>query len=653
MRRLRLLRLLPAVAVTACAAGELVLPPGTGPETGTARAGHGFVRLTWGEVPGAERYRVVAARDPSISRANVSEIPGSVQAEAIQPPLDLAGLTGGPWYFRIHAVRDGLASADSPVLAATPLVAGTGGLVPSLAPSWVATNGDPAAQFGYPATGAGDVDGDGFGDLLVGAMFAGDGGTAFLYLGGPDGLDPEPAWERASIQTGAHFAKGLSSPGDVNGDGWSDLLVAAAEFDDPTDNEGRAWLFHGTGDGDFFAETAAWSEDSDQNSSYMGRFAMPAGDVNGDGLADFAVSQHAHNAGEIDEGRVVVRYGSTAPLSPQPEWMAESNQADAFFGYAMSPEPGDIDADGYDDLVVGAWEWDVSPTLQEVGAFYVFPGGPGGLATVPSPMIEGEAPGDRFAGSVSHVGDVNGDGHGDVLAGAYLHGPASGRVYLYLGGAEGLQTSPAWTYDGTGAERLGMGVGAAGDVNGDGYADLLVGAHRSSAGAPDGGRVLLFLGGPDGPADAPSWEWIGTDPDGWAGGTVGRAGDVNGDGVDDLAIGVASFEGAPIVNGRARVFLGAPAAGPDVSAGGPIDAVAGSTVAPSASFTDAATAGAARCAWDWGDGTPEETVDPCPKIDAGARSHAYAAKGSYVLRIRVENAAGLAGESFTTIRVSP
>src|SRR5204863_318808 len=138
------------------------------------------------------------------------------------------------------------------------------------------------------------------------------------------------------------------------------------------------------------------------------------------------------------------------------------------------------------------------------GRAYVYLGGAGGLATTPATTLTApDGAGGRYGFSVASAGDVNGDGFADLVVGAPGVSTNTGRAYVYLGGAGGLATTPATTLtapDGAGGD-FGISVASAGDVNGDGYADLVVGAHRVST---DTGRAYVYLGGASGLATTPS-----------------------------------------------------------------------------------------------------------------------------------------------------
>ena len=181
--------------------------------------------------------------------------------------------------------------------------------------------------------------------------------------------------------------------------------------------------------------------------------------------------------------------------TPPPTTLLESNQIDANYGWYIS-NAGDINADGYDDVVVGA-DWYDNGQLNE-GAVFVHMGSATGLETTPAAILESNQVEANMGRSVSRAGDVNNDGYDDIIVSSWLYDPGvtnAGRVYIYHGSASGINTTPAKTIDGNqfGA-NFGNCVSAAGDVNNDGYDDVVVGAWLYDAGQTDEGRVYVFLG---------------------------------------------------------------------------------------------------------------------------------------------------------------
>jgi hypothetical protein len=160
----------------------------------------------------------------------------------------------------------------------------------------------------------------------------------------------------------------------------------------------------------------AWIAEGDQDDAWFGVSVGTAGDVNGDGYADVIVGSYLYDHGEVDEGRAFVYHGSATGLSTSPAWSAESDQANAWFGYAVGTA-GDVNGDGFSDVIVGAWHF--ANGESDEGRAYVYYGSAQGLASSPAWTAEGDQIGAHFAISVASAGDVNGDGFSDVIVGAW------------------------------------------------------------------------------------------------------------------------------------------------------------------------------------------------------------------------------------------
>ncbi len=152
---------------------------------------------------------------------------------------------------------------------------------PDLATSstWTAESDQAEAQFGVSVGTAGDVNGDGYSDVIVGATYYDNGqtdeGRAFVYHGSSTGLDTSPNWTAESNQVSAYFGNSVGTAGDVNGDGYSDVIIGAYRYDNGQNNEGRAFVYHGSSTG--LAATTAWTAESNQNDRlvWLSRWARP------------------------------------------------------------------------------------------------------------------------------------------------------------------------------------------------------------------------------------------------------------------------------------------------------------------------------------------------------------------------------------------
>src|SRR2546426_5436000 len=176
-------------------------------------------------------------------------------------------------------------------------------------------------------------------------------GRAFVFLGSAAGPAASPAWTAESDQGLAFFGHSVASAGDVNGDGFSDVIIGAYAYDNGQSNEGRAFVYLGSASG--LAATPAWTAESDQATAYFGIAVASAGDVNGDGFSDVIVGAHTYDNGQTDEGRAFVYLGSASGLAATPAWTAESDQASALFGLSVA-SAGDVNGDGFSDVIVGS-----------------------------------------------------------------------------------------------------------------------------------------------------------------------------------------------------------------------------------------------------------------------------------------------------------
>ncbi len=440
---------------------------------------------------------------------------------------------------------------------------------PSPAADWSTMGGQEGAQMGRAATGAGDVNGDGYDDLLVGVERYDNGqvdeGRVYLFYGSATGLASQPAWSTESNVAGAVFGYSASTAGDVNGDGYADVIIGAPGHTNGEANEGRAYLYLGSLAG--LAATPAWMWESNQSGANIGQAASTAGDINGDGYADVIIGAPHYSSGQAGEGKAFVFYGSPAGLGSTPNWTAESDQAGAAFG-CDAGTAGDVNGDGYADVIVGALYYDNGQTDE--GRAFVYLGSASGLASTASWTAESDQDGAKFGVSASTAGDVNGDGYADVVVGAYLYDSGqtdAGRAFVYLGSATGLNSTYSWMAEGDQpSAAFGMSSTTAGDVNGDGYADLFVTAPWYNGGQYQEGRAYVYYGSASGLQSTPAWTAEGNQYRALLGYSwFGHADDVNGDGYADIVVGALWYDGGQTDEGAAFVYHGAPTSAMAVS----------------------------------------------------------------------------------------
>lgn len=358
-----------------------------------------------------------------------------------------------------------------------------------------------------------------------------------------------PDFAVAGSQAGSNFGFAAAPAGDVNADGYDDLIVGAP-FERPESQQ--VYIYAGSAAG--LNATAFFTASSSQDRDFLGYSVDGGGDVNGDGVDDFIVGAHGSDiATDTTDAGIVYIYHGAAGVQPSLALTITGESADDQFGWSAALA-GDVNGDGYADLIAGAWKYD-----NDRGRVYLFHGSPAGIQATPALTLTGEQPLDGFGYSVDGAGDVNGDGFDDVVIGAWQNddgGSQAGKLYVYYGSAAGVSPLAPFTAMGAAESELGAAVAGAGDVNGDGYADILAGAYRDDANGINAGAVRLYLGSPTGPALPAIAVARGEAAGDELGFAVNAAGDINGDGFDDLLAGAYLNGESASMAGKAYAYGG-------------------------------------------------------------------------------------------------
>ncbi len=380
---------------------------------------------------------------------------------------------------------------------------------------------------GNSVSALGDVNGDGFNDFIIGAPnndeASDHAGQAYLIFGKASGwamrtslADADASFLGEAEQDRAGTS--VSGVGDVNGDGFNDFIIGAP-YKGEGASAGQAYLI--------FGKASSWAMDtslSHSDASFLGEGAgdgagsavSGVGDVNGDGFDDMIIAAPKNSEAAEHGGQTYLILGKASG------WAMDTSLADAdasfvseakwdSAGYSVSGV-GDVNGDGFDDFIIGApYNGEAGSALA--GQTYLILGKVSGWAMDTSlsdcdASFTGEVQGDFAGYSVSGAGDVNGDGYNDFVVGAWNNNEAAhlaGQAYLIFGKASGwaMRTSLAnanASFLGEAEEdRAGISVSGAGDVNGDGYHDLIIGAHTSDEGGDHAGQAYLIFGEAAGP----------------------------------------------------------------------------------------------------------------------------------------------------------
>lgn len=431
-----------------------------------------------------------------------------------------------------------LTACATPPLSALDATAGE--KLPDTSPVWAFRGDEEDEWVGNVVAGLGDIDGDGYDDIGVSPeRYDGpsrDVGRVWVFYGGPGGPSVTADWEAVGTARDQAYGNAIHPAGDVNADGFADVIVSSwvARCGSITDC-GQVELFLGSAAG--LGGTAAWTARGRAEGEHYGYDADAAGDVNGDGYADLIIG--VPGAGG-DQGRVEVFLGSATGLGRRASWTAVGPTGRSFFGKAVAGA-GDVDGNGYDDVLVGAPFYEIAG--RDEGAAMLYRGGFSGLSRTGTTLTVADldsgfdTPDQQLGTDVDGAGDLDGDGFDDIVIGAPwadTSPSAGGAVYVFRGGRRGVETAPSTSIWGM---NLGFTVAGGGDVDADGYDDLVLGQRNDAA---NFGHTFVHRGGPAGVETTPAWDAEAALAGTSFGYIADVAGDVDGDGADDVIVGAVS-----------------------------------------------------------------------------------------------------------------
>ena len=330
------------------------------------------------------------------------------------------------------------------------------------------------------------------------------------------------------------YGRSVSAAGDVNGDGIPDFIVGAIGDDTGGTNAGAAHVLSGV-DGAILYSFYGTGPDDQFGSAVAG-----AGDVNNDGFADVVVGAFHDDDGGLDAGSATVFSGADGTIFYKIDGLAANDN----FGIAAAGV-GDLNNDQHDDFIVGAWLSDANGT--DSGAVRIFSGFDGS----PLYTFVGDDPGDQLGISVAKAGDVNNDGTPDVIVGAILDDNGGGNAGMarVFSGSDG--TTLHTFYGSAAGDLFGISVDGTGDIDGDGFDDLIVGAFLADSNGTDSGQAVVFSG-----FDGSILHNLAGNPGSQLGFAVAGCGDVNGDTVPDLLCGAPKDSSVLFQAGRASWYSG-------------------------------------------------------------------------------------------------
>ncbi len=411
-------------------------------------------------------------------------------------------------------------------------------LVTGYQPSWLGKFSGESVNdlFGQSVSSAGDVNNDGHMDVIVGAPYDDNNGDSSGSARIFSGVNGTLLYTFNGDSANDFFGSSVSGAGDVNKDGYADVIVGTPYDDSNGQNSGSARILSGA-DG-----AILYTLNGDSANDLFGNAVSDAGDVNNDGYADVIVGAYQDDNHGTNSGSARIFSGANGSIL----YTFNGDNTGDSFGWSVR-NAGDVNLDGYSDIIVGAYQDDNNGL--DSGMARIFSGANGTILRT----LNGDGAGDHFGYAVSNAGDINKDGKADVVVGAYKddnNGTDSGSIRVF----NGANGAIIYTFNGDNAgDYFGYTVSAAGDVNKDGYPDVIVGAYKDDDGGGDAGSARIFSGA----NGSILYSYNGDSAGDLFGYTVSAAGDVDKDGYADVIVGAYQDDGKANNGGSAYIFSGA------------------------------------------------------------------------------------------------